>query len=193
MSESTIPMLDAFQAGRIAGARGDSRHANPYKTDCDEYSQWDAGFVKGVPANPTAMRCQYCGRYARTSQQKYCGAGNDKDDTHRWRPANAVDCTFPAEPPQIGGEYTIIETAPPEPMPFDVALAFVRARIGWRSVEQRAAEALLRHIDATPHRPVEAWVADLRALSEDDRKKVFGAFCVYCGGDDPRCQCMNDE
>lgn len=28
---------------------------------------------------------------------------------------------------------------------------------------------------------------------DDDRKKVFGEFCVHCGCCDPDCQCWNDE
>jgi hypothetical protein len=33
----------------------------------------------------------------------------------------------------------------------------------------------------------------LSALSEEQRMKVFGYFCKFCGCDNPRCQCWNDE
>lgn len=36
-------------------------------------------------------------------------------------------------------------------------------------------------------------VAALKALPEDLRMDVFGEFCTFCGRDDPRCQCWNDE
>jgi len=33
----------------------------------------------------------------------------------------------------------------------------------------------------------------LDALTPEYRCSVFAAFCVYCGDDDPVCQCTNDE
>lgn len=33
----------------------------------------------------------------------------------------------------------------------------------------------------------------LRSLDWEGRLHVFGEFCKYCGGDDPSCQCWNDE
>lgn len=36
-------------------------------------------------------------------------------------------------------------------------------------------------------------VDELKKLSEEDRLEVFSHFCRFCGSDDPRCQCWNDE
>jgi hypothetical protein len=33
----------------------------------------------------------------------------------------------------------------------------------------------------------------LTILSEERRLEVFSKFCKYCGIDDPKCQCWNDE
>ena len=38
-----------------------------------------------------------------------------------------------------------------------------------------------------------ATVNALLAMTDDQRMEVFGFFCRYCGTDDPRCQCWNDE
>lgn len=36
-------------------------------------------------------------------------------------------------------------------------------------------------------------IALLRTLSPEQRMTVFRTFCRSCGGDDPACQCWNDE
>lgn len=36
-------------------------------------------------------------------------------------------------------------------------------------------------------------VGDLRTLSDDDRLEVFSHFCKFCGCDNPKCQCWNDD
>lgn len=33
----------------------------------------------------------------------------------------------------------------------------------------------------------------LLALSDEERMKVFGHFCKFCGCNNPRCHCWNDE
>lgn len=33
----------------------------------------------------------------------------------------------------------------------------------------------------------------LKLLDPEDRMEIFGKFCKHCGGDDPNCQCWNDE
>jgi len=38
-----------------------------------------------------------------------------------------------------------------------------------------------------------AVVNALMALTDEQRMDVFGFFCTHCGGNDPRCQCWNDE
>lgn len=40
---------------------------------------------------------------------------------------------------------------------------------------------------------VEQIVAAMNKLSDDDRMKIMGNFCRYCGCNDPRCSCWNDE
>ena len=40
---------------------------------------------------------------------------------------------------------------------------------------------------------IAAAVGILRDLTEDERMGVFHYFCTFCGDDDPRCQCWNDE
>lgn len=33
----------------------------------------------------------------------------------------------------------------------------------------------------------------LDQMSEQERFELFHEYCVYCGSDDPDCQCWNDE
>lgn len=33
----------------------------------------------------------------------------------------------------------------------------------------------------------------LEALDRDQRMAAFSAYCRHCGGEDPMCQCWNDE
>jgi hypothetical protein len=33
----------------------------------------------------------------------------------------------------------------------------------------------------------------LSKLSDEERLSIFNKFCKYCGGIDPRCDCMRDE
>jgi hypothetical protein len=33
----------------------------------------------------------------------------------------------------------------------------------------------------------------LSRLSDGERMELFGDFCLYCGCNDPKCQCWNDE
>jgi len=33
----------------------------------------------------------------------------------------------------------------------------------------------------------------LSRLSDDERMEALGDYCKYCGGDDPACQCSNDD
>jgi hypothetical protein len=39
----------------------------------------------------------------------------------------------------------------------------------------------------------EAVYALMRALPDDERLEIMGKFCKHCGGEDPQCQCWNDE
>ena len=36
-------------------------------------------------------------------------------------------------------------------------------------------------------------IETLRQLTDDERLEIFDNFCRYCGCDDPKCQCWNDE
>lgn len=36
-------------------------------------------------------------------------------------------------------------------------------------------------------------IALLKTLRPNVRKEIFNQFCTDCGGDDPKCQCWNDE
>ena len=36
-------------------------------------------------------------------------------------------------------------------------------------------------------------INQLKELSAEQRLEIFGAFCKYCGNEDPGCQCWNDE
>lgn len=40
---------------------------------------------------------------------------------------------------------------------------------------------------------VQAALDLLSAMSDRQRREVFGRFCKYCGGSDPHCYCTNDE
>mgnify|MGYP006935392118 CR=1 FL=1 len=33
----------------------------------------------------------------------------------------------------------------------------------------------------------------LKTLTDDERKELFGDYCIHCGCDSPCCQCWNDE
>jgi hypothetical protein len=35
--------------------------------------------------------------------------------------------------------------------------------------------------------------AELRSLTPERRLELFAEFCLDCGGEDPRCQCGNDD
>lgn len=36
-------------------------------------------------------------------------------------------------------------------------------------------------------------IDEVKELTPEQRLAVFGAFCNFCGCDDPKCQCWNDE
>lgn len=40
---------------------------------------------------------------------------------------------------------------------------------------------------------IRAAVEALSEMAEEDRLEIFAHFCKHCGGDDPSCQCWNDE
>jgi hypothetical protein len=42
----------------------------------------------------------------------------------------------------------------------------------------------------TPFQVAEAALAE---CDEEDRHKLFSAYCTSCGSGDPRCHCSNDE
>lgn len=41
--------------------------------------------------------------------------------------------------------------------------------------------------------PYQTTKAALDAMTDDERMDLFRLYCRYCGCDDPRCQCWNDE
>lgn len=51
-------------------------------------------------------------------------------------------------------------------------------------------EALQRD---TPLLEVDAVVACMKRLTDDERAEIISHFCKHCGDLDPQCQCWNDE
>lgn len=52
----------------------------------------------------------------------------------------------------------------------------------------------IRSADKLRRERISEAVAVMRRLcSDDERQEAMAYFCKYCGCDDPRCRCWNDE
>lgn len=59
-------------------------------------------------------------------------------------------------------------------------------------LEEMSAD-LLEFLRQQEPEQLEKIVSILKRLSSESRMKIFESFCLYCGDDDPSCQCWNDE
>lgn len=76
----------------------------------------------------------------------------------------------------------------------EYALPVIRAYLlGGGILSPAWALALVNEIEKLWGLNVEAAAHAVSLLTDEERMDVFGPYCRFCGRNDPKCQCWNDE